>query len=106
MSVDANDKVIAVFDACSQKAPMMTHALSELGNGDMGSGIVALWQAGRNCGFVQGAAVTTVLFAIGIGTCKVISAIKEEQRIKKLLRETNYEIRLNNLAIEGECNYA
>ena len=106
MLADANKKIIAVFDACSQKAPVMTHALSELGDGDMGNGIVTLWQAGRDFGIVQGAAVTTVLFAIGIGTCKVIAAVREERRIKRILREANYDIRMENLAIEGECSYA
>ena len=105
MSLETN-KVIAVFDACSQKAPVMTHALSELGNGDMGNGIMALWQAGRKSGFVQGTALTSVLFVIGIGAYKVASCVKEDRRIKKLLHETAYGIRMNHSAIEGGCNYA
>lgn len=105
MSLETN-KVIAVFDACTQKAPIMTHALSELGNGDMGNGIMTLWQAGRKNGFVQGTALTSVLFVIGIGAYKVASCVKEDRRIKKLLRETAYEIRMNHSAIEGGCHYA
>lgn len=94
------NKVIAVFDACTQNAPVMTHALSELGNGDMGNGIMTLWQAGRKNGFVQGTALTSALFAIGIDTYKVASCVKEDRRIKKLLREASYEIHMNNPAVE------
>lgn len=105
MSVETN-KVIAVFDACAQKAPAMTHALSELGNGDMGNGIITLWQAGQRNGFIQGATVTSVLFVIGIGACKVASCIREDRRLKKLLREADYELRLSSPTIEGGCHYA
>lgn len=105
MSMEAN-KVIAVFDACTQKAPAITHALSELGNGKMGSGIMTLWQAGQKNGFIQGATITSVLFVVGIGACKVVSCIREDRRMKKLLRETDYELRMSRPAIEGGCNYA
>lgn len=105
MSIETN-KVIAVFDACTQKAPAMTHALSDLGNGDMGNGIMALWQAGQRNGFVQGTALTAALFVIGISAHKVASCIREDRRIKKLLRETNYEVHMNHTAIEGGRQYA
>jgi len=106
MSIETHDKVIAVFDSCYQKAPRMTHALCELGNGDMGRGIVTLWRSGRDIGFIQGTAVTTLVFILGIGTHKIVAAIREDRRIKKILREANYEIHMNNQAIEGGCNCA
>ena len=88
---NANSKVIAVFESCTQKAPCMTHALSELGNGDMGSGIITVWQAGRNNGFVQGSTVTAMLFVAGMGVYKVVSTIREERRIKKLIHQLESE---------------
>lgn len=106
MVSDANNKIIAVFESCTEKAPRMTHALSELGDGDMGTGILNLWEAGRCNGFVQGTAVTTIAFVLGIGACKLVSAIREDRKIKRLIREANYEIYLNKRHIGGGCNYA
>ena len=86
MAVKTN-KLINVFDTCTQKAPAMTHALSELGNGDMGKGIISMWQAGRIDGFIQGVTITSVCFMVGIGTYKAVAYFHRTRRIKRLLQE-------------------
>lgn len=67
-----NNAVNQVLEASSAGAPDMTHALCRLGSGDMGAGIVRLWDVGRDAGhrsgFAKGVSLTSLVFFAGIGT--------------------------------------
>ena len=62
-----NTLVSQVLETSAGRAPDMTHALCSLGKGDMGAGIVALWNAGQINGMIRGASITTLIFSLGIG---------------------------------------
>lgn len=74
--------VSEVLDASYSCAPDMTHALCSLGGGDMGSGIIALWEAGQRIGMIKGTAITTLVFSAGIA-CVVIIRHRHKARLQK-----------------------
>lgn len=82
-----------LLDSCRKSAPNYTSALSKLGNGSMGNGIVELWKDGQSNGFVKGTAITSIVFTIGIGTVALIKTKIDEYRLKKAVQETIEEQR-------------
>lgn len=82
-----------LLDSCRKSAPNYTSALSKLGNGSMGNGIVELWKDGQSNGFVKGTAITSIVFTIGIGTVALIKTKINEYRLKKAVQETIEEQR-------------
>ncbi len=74
--------IYELIDSTSGCAPEMTHALCSLGGGDMGSGIIALWEAGQKTGMMKGAAISSLAFSAGIACAAII-----RRRRKKRIRE-------------------
>lgn len=80
--------VSQVLETSSGRAPDMTHALCSLGGGDMGAGIIALWNAGQRNGIVKGASITTLIFSLGISVGMVLLHRHHENKLDKVERET------------------
>ena len=74
--------IYELLDSTCSCAPEMTHALCSLGGGDMGSGIIALWEAEQRAGRMKGAAISTLAFSAGIACAEII-----KHRRKKKIRE-------------------
>lgn len=82
-----NALVSQVLETSSGRAPDMTHALCSLGGGDMGAGIVALWNAGLRNGIVKGASITTLIFSFGISAGMVLLHRHHENKRDEFERE-------------------
>lgn len=76
-----------LLDSCRKSGPDFTSALSKLGNGSMGNGVVELWKDGQSNGFVKGTAITSIVFTVGIGTVALIKTKIDEYRLKKAVQE-------------------
>ena len=83
-----NALVSQVLETSAGRAPDMTHALCSLGKGDMGAGIVALWNAGQRNGMIKGASITTLIFSLGIGVSMMLLHRHHENQLDKVERET------------------
>lgn len=79
-----NTLVSQVLETSAGRAPDMTHALCSLGGGDMGAGIVALW----NAGLIRGASITTLIFSLGISVGVVLLHRHHENKLDEVERET------------------
>ena len=78
-----NDVLVSeVLDARFSCAPDMTHALCSLGGGNMGLGIIALWETGYRTGMMKGTAITTLVFSAGIA-CAAIIRRRHKKRLQK-----------------------
>ncbi|MBO5395528.1 MAG: hypothetical protein J6A97_01470 [Clostridia bacterium] len=83
-----NALVSQVLETSASRAPDMTHALCSLGGGDMGAGIVTLWNAGQRNGMIKGASITTLIFSLGISVGVVLLHRHHENRLDKVERKT------------------
>lgn len=73
-----NRKIADFMEATNGTAANMTHYLSVLGNGDMGTGIRKLWSTG----YMNGAASATVVISAGLYIC--FMATKPWRDLKKV----------------------
>lgn len=80
--------VSQVLETSGCRAPDMTHALCNLGKGDMGAGITALWNAGQQNGVVRGATITSLIFSFGIGVGILLLHRHYENKLDEVERET------------------
>ena len=95
------NQVLATRDSC---APEMTHALSNLGGGDMGTGITALWSAGNRNGMIRGASITSLVFSLGIGAGMLLLQRHYENQLDEIKQETTYNcINLATSVCENGC---
>lgn len=83
-----NALVSQVLETSSGRAPDMTHALCSLGGGDMGAGIIVLWNAGQRNGIVKGASITTLIFSLGISVGMVLLHRHHENKLDEVEQET------------------
>lgn len=83
-----NTLVSQVLETSAGRAPDMTHALCSLGKGDMGAGIVALWNAGQRNGMIKGASITTLIFSLGIGVSAMVLQKYHKKQLDKVEQET------------------
>lgn len=65
--MENNRLVNWVLKTSAGPAPDMTHALCSLGGGDMGRGIITLWNDGQRNGMIKGVSITTIIFSLGMG---------------------------------------
>lgn len=86
--MENNALVSQVLETSAGRAPDMTHALCSLGGGDMGAGIVALWDAGQRNGMIKGASITTLIFSLGISVGVVLLHRHHENKLDEVERET------------------
>lgn len=87
MNMFKEQQLQILLDARGKTASEMTHAIAMLGDGEMAHGVIALHDAGRNSGIVQGVGITAVVFTVGIGAYVLIKNAVEEKRTKQALLE-------------------
>ena len=75
--------IYELLDSTCSCAPEMTHALCSLGGGDMGTGIIALWEAGQRTGMMKGTAITALLFSAGIACAAIVRRRHKKKKKKK-----------------------
>ena len=87
MDIIKDYQVQTLLEAGGKAASEMTHDIAILGEGRMADGLIALYDAGRNSGIVQGVGITAVVFTVGIGAYVLIKNAVEEKRTKQALLE-------------------
>lgn len=85
MSNGKNQQVIALLESAGNTAPEMTRKLAALGNGNMSTGLIALWKNGQQNGVVQGVAGTAMVFSAGIGIYALVKSRVSEARIRRAI---------------------
>lgn len=77
-------QITKLINTPNPSAPVITHALSELGNGSMQDGLKCISASNLKLGRIQGATVG-ILVTVTVGGC--IALINHAKRKKKIKRE-------------------
>ena len=85
MSSANNQQVLDLLKGAGKAAPEITHSLSQLGEGCMVDGLIALWENGQRNGVINGAIGATVVFTVGISVSILIKNKVTELRAKQAI---------------------
>ena len=80
-------KIKNILNCTGKSAAEMTHSLSQLGDGNMSDGMVALWKDGQRNGVAKGAALATVVLTIAFGIRELVKNNISEAQTKQAIKE-------------------
>lgn len=88
MIMTNNPKVKYLVDETIKKSGSdFTSAISDLGDGNMGRGLINLWKDGENNGLAKGVVGTSMVFGLCIGACVLVQKAIHKHRVKQAIAE-------------------
>ena len=87
MSDVSKSRILELLSSDGSSAAKMTHNLSQLGDGNMAKGMIALWKDGQRNGFTKGIAVTTIGFTVVLGIRELVKSNISEMQTKQAIKD-------------------